>query len=58
MPRIRQEARVDPIPPHTVPSRPKWAIEGLARALADELPRGLAAVPLNAGIINTDMLQS
>ena len=36
----------------------KWAIEGLTRALADELPGGLAAVPLNPGIINTDMLQS
>lgn len=36
----------------------KWAIEGLTRALAHELPAGLAAVPLNPGIINTDMLQS
>ena len=36
----------------------KWAIEGLTRALADELPRGMAAVPLNPGIINTEMLQS
>lgn len=36
----------------------KWAIEGLTRALAQELPRGMAAVPLNPGIINTDMLQS
>ena len=36
----------------------KWAIEGLTRALADELPRGMAAVPFNPGIINTDMLQS
>ena len=36
----------------------KWAIEGLTRALADELPPGMAAVPLNPGIINTDMLQS
>ncbi len=36
----------------------KWAIEGLSRALAQELPRGMAAVPLNPGIINTDMLQS
>lgn len=36
----------------------KWAIEGLTRALADELPDGLAAVPLNPGIINTKMLQS
>lgn len=36
----------------------KWAIEGLTRALAEELPPGMAAVPLNPGIINTDMLQT
>jgi NAD(P)-dependent dehydrogenase (short-subunit alcohol dehydrogenase family) len=36
----------------------KWAIEGLTRALAQELPSGMAAVPLNPGIINTQMLQS
>ncbi|HNR72236.1 MAG TPA: SDR family oxidoreductase [Candidatus Paceibacterota bacterium] len=36
----------------------KWAVEGLTRALAQELPRGLAAVALNPGIINTEMLQS
>lgn len=36
----------------------KWAIEGLTRALAEELPKGLAAVPLNPGIIDTDMLRS
>jgi NAD(P)-dependent dehydrogenase (short-subunit alcohol dehydrogenase family) len=36
----------------------KWAIEGLTRALAEELPLGMAAVPLNPGIINTEMLQS
>jgi NAD(P)-dependent dehydrogenase (short-subunit alcohol dehydrogenase family) len=36
----------------------KWAIEGLTQALAQELPRGLAAVPLNPGVINTDMLRS
>ena len=36
----------------------KWAIEGLTRALADELPAGLAAVPLNPGVIHTDMLES
>jgi NAD(P)-dependent dehydrogenase (short-subunit alcohol dehydrogenase family) len=36
----------------------KWAIEGLTRALAQELPDGLAAIPLNPGVINTDMLQS
>jgi NAD(P)-dependent dehydrogenase (short-subunit alcohol dehydrogenase family) len=36
----------------------KWAIEGLTLALAQELPSGLAAVSLNPGIINTQMLQS
>ncbi len=36
----------------------KWAVEGLTLALAEELPAGMCAVPLNPGIINTDMLQS
>ena len=36
----------------------KWAIEGLTQALALELPTGMAAVALNPGVINTDMLQS
>lgn len=36
----------------------KWGIEGMTRALAQELPPGLAAMPLNPGIINTEMLQS
>jgi NAD(P)-dependent dehydrogenase (short-subunit alcohol dehydrogenase family) len=36
----------------------KWAVEGLTLALAQELPSGLAAVALNPGIINTEMLQS
>ena len=27
----------------------KWAIEGLTKALAEELPKGMAAVPLNPG---------
>jgi NAD(P)-dependent dehydrogenase (short-subunit alcohol dehydrogenase family) len=35
----------------------KWAIEGLTKALAQELPAGMAAVPLNPGVINTDMLK-
>lgn len=35
----------------------KWAIEGLTKSLAQELPGGMAAVPLNPGVINTDMLQ-
>jgi NAD(P)-dependent dehydrogenase (short-subunit alcohol dehydrogenase family) len=36
----------------------KWAIEGLTKALAQELPTGMAAVPLSPGIIDTDMLRS
>src|SRR5438067_11210211 len=35
----------------------KFAIEGLTKALAEELPRGMAAVPLSPGIIDTDMLR-
>jgi NAD(P)-dependent dehydrogenase (short-subunit alcohol dehydrogenase family) len=36
----------------------KWAVEGLTQALAQELPTGMAAVSLNPGIVNTDMLRS
>jgi NAD(P)-dependent dehydrogenase (short-subunit alcohol dehydrogenase family) len=36
----------------------KWAVEGLTASLAQELPTGMAAVALNPGIINTDMLKS
>lgn len=36
----------------------KWAMEGITQALAQELPDGMAAVPLNPGIINTEMLRS
>lgn len=36
----------------------KWAIEGMTRALADELPYGMAAIPLNPGIIDTEMLRN
>jgi len=35
----------------------KYAVEGLTSALAQELPSGLAAVSLNPGIIDTDMLR-
>ncbi|MGP1386494.1 MAG: SDR family oxidoreductase [Thainema sp.] len=35
----------------------KWAIEGLTRSLAQELPPGMAAIPLNPGIIHTQMLE-
>ncbi len=35
----------------------KYAIEGLTQALAQELPAGLAAVALNPGTIDTDMLR-
>jgi NAD(P)-dependent dehydrogenase (short-subunit alcohol dehydrogenase family) len=36
----------------------KWGVEGLTQALSQELPSGLAAVALNPGIIDTEMLQS
>src|SRR5205823_8191200 len=36
----------------------KFAVEGLTQALAQELPKGLVAVALNPGVINTDMLRS
>lgn len=36
----------------------KWAIEGLTAALAEELPSPLAAVALNPGVIDTEMLRS
>jgi len=35
----------------------KFAIEGLTKALAQELPKGMAAVPFNPGVIDTDMLR-
>lgn len=35
----------------------KFAVEGLSRALAAELPRGLASVAVNPGIIDTEMLR-
>jgi NAD(P)-dependent dehydrogenase (short-subunit alcohol dehydrogenase family) len=36
----------------------KWAIEGLTSSLSQELPSGMAAVPFNPGVIDTDMLRS
>ena len=36
----------------------KFAVEGLTQALAQDLPAGMAAVPLNPGVIDTDMLRS
>jgi len=45
--------------PHVAPyCSSKWAIEGMTRALAQELPDGMAAIPLNPGIIDTFMLRS
>lgn len=35
----------------------KYAVEGLTLALAQELPAGLAAVPVNPGVIDTAMLR-
>ncbi|KAJ0972865.1 hypothetical protein J5N97_020824 [Dioscorea zingiberensis] len=36
----------------------KWAIEGLSRSVAKELPPGLAVISLSPGVVNTDMLAS
>jgi len=36
----------------------KWAIEGLTGSLAQELPSGLAAVAVNPGVIDTEMLRT
>ena len=36
----------------------KWAIEGLTKSLAQDLPKGLAAVSFNPGVIATDMLRT
>ena len=36
----------------------KFAIEGLTQAMAQELPEGMAAIPLSPGIIHTDMLDT
>ncbi|KAH7670742.1 Short-chain dehydrogenase/reductase SDR protein [Dioscorea alata] len=36
----------------------KWAIEGLSRSVAKELPPGLAIVALSPGVVNTEMLAS
>jgi NAD(P)-dependent dehydrogenase (short-subunit alcohol dehydrogenase family) len=35
----------------------KFGIEGLSKALAQELPSGMCCVPLNPGVIDTDMLR-
>ena len=34
----------------------KWAIEGLTKSLAEELPDEMAAIPLSPGVVDTDML--
>ncbi len=34
----------------------KFAIEGMTQAMAQELPKGMAAIPLSPGIIHTEML--
>jgi NAD(P)-dependent dehydrogenase (short-subunit alcohol dehydrogenase family) len=36
----------------------KWAVEGLTRALSQELPSGLAAIAVSPGVVDTDMLRS
>jgi|TARA_B100001093_G_scaffold104031_1_gene96241 NAD(P)-dependent dehydrogenase (short-subunit alcohol dehydrogenase family) len=36
----------------------KFGIEGLSKALAKELPSNMACIPLNPGVIDTDMLRN
>ncbi len=36
----------------------KWAIEGLTKSLAQELPQGMAAIPVSPGMVHTEMLES
>ena len=36
----------------------KWAIEGLSKSLAQDLPEGMVSVALNPGVIDTNMLRS
>lgn len=36
----------------------KWAIEGLTQSIAQELPRGMAAIPLSPNTVDTEMLRS
>ena len=36
----------------------KWGVEGLSMALAQELPEPLACIPMNPGIIYTEMLEN
>lgn len=36
----------------------KWAMEGLSKAMAEEVPSGMAVIPLNPGVIDTEMLRT
>ncbi|XP_057863294.1 NADPH-dependent pterin aldehyde reductase [Cryptomeria japonica] len=36
----------------------KWAIEGLTKSVAKEIPQGMAVIALSPGVINTDLLAS
>jgi NAD(P)-dependent dehydrogenase (short-subunit alcohol dehydrogenase family) len=45
--------------PHVAPyCASKWAVEGMTRALAQELPEGMAAISLDPGLIDTFMLRT
>lgn len=35
----------------------KYAVEGLSKAVAKDLPAGLACIPLSPGVVDTDMLR-
>lgn len=36
----------------------KWAVEGLTKSLAEELPPGMSAFPMSPGMVDTDMLRT
>lgn len=36
----------------------KWAVEGMMKTLAEELPAPMAAIPMSPGIVDTDMLRT
>lgn len=46
------------IPRISVYGSTKWAIEGLSKSIAAELPEGVGIVPLSPGMVDTDMLRA
>lgn len=46
------------IPRISVYGSTKWAIEGLTKSIAAELPEGVGIIPLSPGMVDTDMLRA